>query len=85
MNDGIKAVEFVYQVRQVKTMSDHSFNIVLNLPEFQADQAAVIMKHIDCAGTGVLTFDEPKNLTESDDETKKGPKRSSIKLARRRS
>lgn len=28
------AVEFEAQVRQVKTMADHSVNIALNLPEY---------------------------------------------------
>ncbi len=41
----IIAVEFVAEVRQVKTMADGTANVTLNLPEYCIDQAAWFMKH----------------------------------------
>lgn len=41
------AVEFEAQVRQVKTMADHSVNITLNLPEYAIAQATWFMDKID--------------------------------------
>ena len=43
--DEIKAVEFVAEVRQVKTMADHTVNLTLNLPEYCVKQAAWFMQH----------------------------------------
>lgn len=34
MDDKQIAVEFVAEIRQVRSMSDHSVNITLNLPEY---------------------------------------------------
>jgi len=39
----IKAVEFRAELRQIKTMADHSVNIVLNLPEDCMEQVKVMM------------------------------------------
>lgn len=39
----VKAVEFRAEVRQVKTMADHTVNIILNLPEDCIEQAKVLM------------------------------------------
>mgnify|MGYP007071571207 CR=1 FL=1 len=41
------AIKFDAQVRQVKSMADHSINLTLNLPEYHADKAAVLLRHID--------------------------------------
>jgi hypothetical protein len=49
-------VEFDFQVRQVKSMADHSINITLNLPEYAADQASELIKRIDEAGRAALAF-----------------------------
>ena len=45
-----KAIELVAEVRQVKTMSDYSVNVVLNLPEFCKEQSK---KFIDWQGKTV--------------------------------
>ena len=42
MND-IKAVEIRAEVRQIKTMSDHSTNVILNIPEDCIEQAKVLL------------------------------------------
>lgn len=45
MPDEIRAVEFVAEVRQVKTMADGTVNVTLNLPEYCKPQAAWFMQH----------------------------------------
>lgn len=45
MPDEIRAVEFVAEVRQIKSMADGTANITLNLPEYCVDQAAWFLKH----------------------------------------
>lgn len=39
-------VVFEAEIRQVKSMTDHTFNLVLNLPEYSAEQAAQLLKSI---------------------------------------
>ena len=45
MSDDTKAVEFMAEIRQVKTLSDHTVNVTLNLPEYCVAQAAWFMQH----------------------------------------
>jgi len=68
MSDAIKVVEFVAEVRQVKTMADGTANVTLNLPEYCIDQAAWFMKH---QGEMVKSVSEIESLTNFDDETTK--------------
>ena len=39
----IKAVEIRAELRQIKSMADHTFNIVLNLPEDCKEQVKVLL------------------------------------------
>ena len=39
----IRAIEIRAEVRQIKTMSDGSINVILNLPEDCKDQAKVLI------------------------------------------
>ncbi len=55
-DDKIKAVEFVAEVRQVKTMADHTCNWVLNAPEYCGEQSAEMLKHQGWQVRGVLEF-----------------------------
>lgn len=51
-----KAAEFHAEVRQVKSMVDHTYNVTLNLPE---DMIEVVQKLMECIGlevTGALIF-----------------------------
>jgi hypothetical protein len=41
--EAIKAVEFEAEVRQIKSMADHSFNLTLNIPEYCLPQAQEMM------------------------------------------
>ena len=56
-----KAVEYVSEIRQVKTMADRTYNVTLNLPEYCKDQAAWFLKHVGEMAKGIseLEFDEP--------------------------
>jgi len=53
------AIEYEAQVRQVKTMADHSFNVTLNLPEYEAEQASWFLKRVDAAIKCVAAEDGP--------------------------
>lgn len=39
----VKAVEASAEVRQIKTMTDHSVNVTLNIPEPYKEQAKILM------------------------------------------
>ena len=41
--EAIKAVEFEAELRQVKSMADHSFNVTLNVPEYCLPQVKQLM------------------------------------------
>ena len=38
-----KAVKFEAELRQVKSMADKSFNLILNIPEYEIEQARELM------------------------------------------
>lgn len=79
MTDEIKAVEFVAEIRQVKTMADHTANWVLNVPEYCQEQSAEMLKHHGFQVRGVLEFiqvltDEQKqNGEQIDGRTARNP------------
>ena len=58
MTDKIKAVEIRAEVRQIKTMVDHSVNITLNLPEDCTEQVKVMLDWLGLEIRGVLTIDD---------------------------
>ena len=58
------AVEIEFEIRQVKSMADHSYNVTLNLPEYMKDQVSFLLRHVLDAGNGVLT------LRQIDDRSK---------------
>jgi len=43
MAKDIKAVEVRAEVRQIKTMADHSVNLILNIPEDCLEQVKVLL------------------------------------------
>ena len=72
MIDEVKAVEFVAEVRQVKTMADHTVNVTLNLPEYCVKQAAWFMqrqgemiKSVSILVDGTATDDNESERTGS--------------------
>ena len=68
MTDEVRAVEFVAEVRRVMTLSDHTVNVTLNLPEYCIAQAAWFMQH---QGEQVKSVTILESLTKLDDETTK--------------
>jgi hypothetical protein len=67
MSDEVRAVEFVAEVRQVKTMADGTVNLTLNLPEYCKPQAAWFMQH---QGEMVKEVSILESLTDLNDEAK---------------
>jgi len=43
MKDKTRAVEIRAEVRQVRTMADHTVNVILNLPEDCMEQAKILL------------------------------------------
>ena len=66
--DEIKAVEFVAEVRQVKTMADHTVNLTLNLPEYCVKQAAWFMQHQGEMIKGVLILVDNRAIDDNESE-----------------
>jgi hypothetical protein len=86
VTDEVKAVEFVAEVRQVKTMADGTANVTLNLPEYCIDQAAWFLKH---QGDMVKSVSQLENLTilngdDGNTADKEETKRGAAKLDSRR-
>ena len=47
MAEGIKAVEFEAELRQVKSGAAHTYNIILNVPEYCLPQVKQLMGWIE--------------------------------------
>ena len=58
-----EVIEFDFLVRQIKTMADHSVNLTLNIPEYNHDAAAQLIRKIDGFGKCALVFKELQNDT----------------------
>ena len=56
--DKIKAIQYRAEVRQIKTMADHSINVVLNFPEDCREQAKVLLDWQGLEVFGIIC-DEP--------------------------
>ena len=67
MSDDVKAVEFVAEIRQVKTMADHTANWVLNVPEYCVTQSAEVLKHHGWQVRGVIEFVSQEILRNSNE------------------
>lgn len=63
----IVAVEFVAEIRQVKTMADHTVNVTLNLPEYCKGQAAWFMQH---QGDMVISTSLLQSVTDDKEQHK---------------
>ena len=58
MSDEIRAVEIRAELRQVKTMADHTFNITLNIPEDCREQVKKMLDWLGMELRGVITLME---------------------------
>ena len=52
-----KPIKFECELRQVKTMADHSVNLTLNLPEYHSGAAAELIRYIGQMAQAVLVVD----------------------------
>ena len=43
LEENVKAVEFEAELRQVKSMADHTYNLTLNIPEYCLPQVKEMM------------------------------------------
>ena len=43
MAEEVKAVEFEAELRQIKSMADGSYNVILNVPEYGLEQIKAMM------------------------------------------
>ena len=50
-------VEFVAEVRQIKSMADHTYNIVFNVPEYCLEQVQAMMGWLAGMVKVVVAFD----------------------------
>ena len=67
-----KAFEFHAEVRQVKSMVDHSYNVTLNFGEDQIALVQRLMEMVNDEVTGGLVFTQNK---EKSDDVGQGRKR----------
>ena len=58
MSDEIHAVEIRAELRQVKTMADHTFNVTLNIPEDCREQVKKMLDWLGMELRGVITLME---------------------------
>jgi len=56
---------FDCEIRQVKTMADHSVNLTLNIPEYNNEAAAMLLRNILSFGRAAIQIDpqEEQNQT----------------------
>jgi len=52
------AVEFEAELRQIKSMVDHSFNVTINVPEYCLEQVQHMMGHLGDLVSIVAVFEE---------------------------
>ncbi len=71
VSDDVKAVEFVAEIRQVKTMADHTVNVTLNLPEYCGEPSAWFMLHhgMEVKGIVVIYTLETNETTTLENDT----------------
>ena len=61
----IKAVEFRAELRQIKTMVDHSTNITLNIPEDCREQVKVMLDWLaDEVGIVMVSAPDSRDITD---------------------
>ena len=64
MSDNVKAVEIRAELRQIKTMTDGSVNIILNLPEDCREQVKAMMDWHHLELYGVLALERLDTLSD---------------------
>ena len=68
----IKAVEFRAELRQIKTMVDHSTNITLNIPEDCREQVKVMLDWLgDEVGIVAVNTPDSRDITDGRQKRKR--------------
>lgn len=61
----VKAIEVRAEIRQIKTMADHTVNVILNLPEDCIPQAQKLMEWLGLeVGCVIVNADDEPQLRE---------------------
>jgi N-acetylmuramic acid 6-phosphate (MurNAc-6-P) etherase len=70
------SIKFEAEVRQVKSMADRSYNLILNIPEYELEQARELMGMLlDHVAVAIVVVSDSNN---QDKPTKRVSKRGSI-------
>ena len=70
------SIKFEAEVRQVKSMADKSYNLILNIPEYELEQARELMGMLlDHVAVAIVKVSDSNN---QDKPTKRVSKRGSI-------
>ena len=64
MSDDIHAVEIRAELRQIKTMADHTFNITLNIPEDCREQVKKMLDWLGLEVKAVIVSESAKDNYE---------------------
>lgn len=60
------AIHFDAEVRQIKTMADHTYNVILNIPEYNLKQVQELMGMLgDMIAVAVVKIDENPDSRKS--------------------
>ena len=55
-------IRFDAEVRQIKSMADRSFNLVLNIPEYNVEQSQQLMKMLlEQVAVAIISVEEDNN------------------------
>ena len=66
----VKAVEIRAELRQVKSMADHTYNLILNVPEDCLEQVRVLMGWLGDE-IGVIMANTPDSTELTDDRKRR--------------
>lgn len=73
MASEVKAVEYRAELRQVKSMADHTYNVILNFPEDALTQVQQLMGWVGDEISGVMVNEtqEPQNREKTGNARKR--------------
>lgn len=57
MENQIKLVELDAEIRQIKSMADHSYNVIINVPEYCLPQVKQLMEWILSTARVIIQID----------------------------
>lgn len=79
-----QVVKFEAEMRQIRSMSDGTFNLVLNIPEYQLTETQTMMAWLKGQVDVAIVF-APIILAKLDYETEKETAKRTTRVGRRRS